>query len=81
MMTLYFCHSRKETKGLYVIAPSPKRAIHKYAHADRVSARSVQARPANIDIDPDETECIDYPNSIVAQIYGIEYTPEERGRL
>ncbi len=80
MNKLYFCHVRGELRGLYIIAPSPKRAIHKYAHAERVSARSVQARPACIDIDPDEIECIVYPNSIIAQAYGIEYTNAERGR-
>ena len=79
-MKLFFCHVRKETRGLYVIAPSPKRAIHKYAHAERVSARNIEARPAGIDIDPDEIECIVYPNSITARVYGIEYTPKERGR-
>ena len=27
-----------------------------------------------------ESECVVYPNSMTAQMYGIEYTDEERGR-
>ena len=80
MMKLYFCHRKGETKGLYIIAPSPKKARVMYGRSIRISYRAIAAEVAPIDIDPEETECIVYPNSIVAQVYGIEYTPEERGR-
>ena len=80
MMKLYFCSRKGEKKGLYIIAPTPKAAGHKYAHAERVSFRHVNVRTVPIDIDPDELGCIVYPNSITAQMYGIEYTDEQRGR-
>ena len=80
MMKLYFCSRKGEKKGLYIIAPTLKAAGRKYAHAERVSFRSVTVRVAPIDIDPYELGCIVYPNSIIARMYGIEYTEEERGR-
>ena len=80
MMKLYFCSRKSEKKGLYIIAPTAKATGHKYAHAERVSFRNVDVRVVPIDIDPDELGCIVYPNSITAQMYGIEYTDEERGR-
>ena len=80
MMRLYFCHRKGKGRGLYIIAPSEKRARHKYAHMVKVFWRDVVCIGAPLDIDPDESECIVYPNSMTAQMYGIEYTDEERGR-
>lgn len=80
MMRLYFCHRKGEKRGLYIIAPTEKRARHKYAFAARTSFHDITADGVDIDVDPDERECIVYPNSMTAQMYGIEYTDEERGR-
>ncbi len=80
MIRLYYCHPKGDERGLYIISSSSKGAVHRFSRARHIPHYKIDAERVDIDIDPDESECIVYPGSVTADIYGISYSRREAQR-